>query len=188
MFSFFRKKIITHPTSLIGSAEVPNEFIAAIKRSHYDISEDGLLECISDNRSKNLVYYATIALRNYGTLKSIPILKSLIDYPKEDVKLCSVSAIGAIAGGDQTEYFAKLLDGTYKNKVWVMAIIWEVGDERALASVMRLAEKILKNQIRVNSQSDILYVIEYLEKYGDPQTVQYLVKKLKFRMPELNPW
>lgn len=187
MFGLNRKNIIDHPVSLIGDKEIPESFVKSLERWGYQITEEDLLRCIRDNRYKTAVYYAVVCLRSLGTKKCVPVLKSLTEYPKEDVQVCSVLAIGAISGSGETAYLSGLLESKFRNKFYVMATIWEVGDERAVDAVVEFAQKIIKKRISVRSQSDILYVTEYLERYTRSENTNS-VAPLKNMLPTLQPW
>lgn len=186
MFSFSRKpKLEELQVSLIGDRVMPNEFIASLRRRGYGMSEPDLLRCINENKSRNLVYYAVVGLRTVGTAKSLPVLKKMTDCPDADTKVCSVLAIGAIAGKDETEYYAELLDSSFRDKTYVMAVIWEAGDQRAYEAVTRLAQKVLSKKVKLHSQSDLLYITEYIKKYGHAEDDSFVIQRLLQLLPGL---
>jgi hypothetical protein len=182
---FKRKKRINQPISMIGEREIPDDFRKSLSHWGYQITESDLLRCISENRYKMAVYYAVVCLSSLGSERSIPLLKTLIDYPKYDVQVCAVLAIGAIGGSKETKYFSKLLDSRFKHKLYVMSVLWEVGDESALPAVVRLGEKIKAGKIVVRSQSEVLYVTEYLKKYSD-KDYKNLIGSLEEKLPKLD--
>lgn len=152
------------------------------------MTEQDLLRCISENKSKNLVYYAVVGLRSVGTAKSVDLLKKMTAYPNADIKVCSILAIGAIAGKDETAYYAELLDSGFRDKMYVMAVIWEVGDQRALDAVIRLAQKVLSKKVKLHSRSDLLYITEYIEKYGHTEDDSLIIQQLLQLLPELRSY
>lgn len=106
-------------------------------------SEEFFLSAISADKSKYDVFWAVIALRDCGTQKSLPALKSLSKYPKQDVRDSAVLTIAQIAGAAETPYFVQLLEDPLsgRSKVYALWAIGVSGDERALASVEQYVRK-----------------------------------------------
>jgi hypothetical protein len=156
-----------------------------ITRAHYELTEDGVLQCIADNKNRGLVYRAVLALRALGTPKSIPVLKKMTSYQMADVKVCSVLAIGAIAGPNETDYYADLLDSAFRDKTYVMSVIWEVGDERALDAVTRLAKKVLTHKVKPGYRHELLYITEYLDRFDTPDANALSAKLQELDVQEL---
>lgn len=177
---FFSKtlKAVELPLSLMDDTPVPSEFVGQLKRRGYKATEEDLLRCIKENKAKTLVYYAVICLKHYGSSKSIRVLKEMTEYPKEDVKVCAVLSIGHLAGKDETPYYAELLDSKFRGKDFVMAVIWQVGDKRAYNAVLRYANKVLAGKVTLHTQSDVLYIVRYLEKYSPSDADRTVMKKL----------
>ena len=118
------------------------EAIRLIRRKGFVPGEASLLEVIANPRNSMEVYWATIALWHFGTEKSIPVLKELTGYPKQDVKITSVHLIGKIAGAAETQFYCDLLASTtYKEKGSVMSVIADVADDRAVSAVLAYFEK-----------------------------------------------
>ena len=160
----------------------------ALERAGYNLNEVDLIKCIDENKSKMLVYHAVLALRNLGTSKSLSTLKRTVNYPMDDVKVCSVLAIGAIAREAETEYYASLLASpSFRHKVYAMAVIWEVGDDRAHQSVIALAKKALGHKIKLHTYCDALYIAEYLDRFKDEtsKTLSANLKQLDIPYPSL---
>ena len=73
------------------------------RRKHVPYSEDGFIEVLQLSTSSSMdVYWATIGLRDVGTVKCIPFLKEKLHYPKQDVKDCSILTIAHIAGAAES--------------------------------------------------------------------------------------
>ena len=177
---FFSKtpKAIELPLSLIDDTPIPGEFIKQLQRRGYKTTEEDLLRCIRENKAKTLVYYAVICLKQYGSSKSIEVLKEMTEYPKEDVKVCAVLSIGRLAGKNETPYYAELLDSKFRGKDFVMAVIWQVGDKRAYNAVLRYANKVLAGKVTLHTQSDVLYIVRYLEKHSPSEADWTVMRKL----------
>jgi HEAT repeat protein len=106
-------------------------------------SEEFFLSAINTDKSKFDVFWAVIALRDCGTPKSLPALKALSRYPKQDVKDSAVLTISQIAGAAETPYFVEMLEDplSARSKVYALWAIGVSGDERALASVEQYVRK-----------------------------------------------
>jgi len=129
--------------------------IRHIRRKGFVPSEDNLLEVIANPRNSMEVYWATIALRHFGTVKSIPAIKELTGYPKQDVKVTSVHLIGKIAGAGETQFYCDLLASTtYKEKGSVMWVIADVADDTAVPAVIAYFEK---NKARISRKKLVNY-------------------------------
>ena len=106
-------------------------------------SEDFFLPFIAPPGKKMDVYWATIALRSCGSLRSVEALKSLASYPVRDIQACAMLTIAQIAGAAETPYYAEcLLDGAYRgHKVYPLWAIGVAGDARALPAVEQYIRK-----------------------------------------------
>ena len=158
----------------------------ALKRAGYDKSEDELLRAIKENKSKKLVHCAVIGLWEYGTSKSIPILKTLVHYPSREVRATMAVTIGVIAKGGESKFFGELLDDPlYKDKEHPMTLLWEVGTDTALPAVLRYADKIIQRKLKTDT-NDPRYVKEYLERFRSPEVderiarLEPIIKTMKF--------
>ena len=178
----YRVNEVVIPSYIEYKPEELEYYLKRIKRSGYSLTEDSLSQAIKENKSKSVVYYAAMLLKEYGTTKSIPLLKSLSSYPNIDVKVVALTSIGVIAGGRESEYYASLLeDSRYKIKDYAILIIAEAGNEKALPSVKRYAKKILQGRIKLNSWPPIqLPIIHYFRRVGDDEA-----KELANRLSEL---
>jgi hypothetical protein len=67
-----------------------------------DPDEEFLLQVIAEQKNKYRVYWALLALRDCGTDKSLPVLKTLFFYPMQDVKCVAILTIAHIAGSRET--------------------------------------------------------------------------------------
>lgn len=173
------------PSYLAVDEDEPKFIWNSLKRGGYLPNEESLLQAIKDNKSRKLVYCAVLALKKYGTQKSLRTLKDLAYYPMNDVQTTSVLTVGAIAREHETAYYAELIDSPkYKDKMFPMVVVWEVGTDEALPAVKRLAEKIIKKKVRqINKNFDPPYIINYLKKYPSDE-VDKLVNDLKRFMEE----
>lgn len=139
--------------------------------------------------SKWDVYYAVLALRDCGTLRSVDALKSVLHYPMQDVKCTAVLTIAHIARELETPLYASLLlDPTYREKAYAMWAIQDAADERALDAVLeyfkRNRSKLLRGAL---ANETIPNGFEYLEKFinRDPRIAELFTDVLRF-LPKLD--
>lgn len=166
---------------LLDTSMIDTLFIwPPLTRAGYGQSEDELLRAIEENVSKQIVYYAVIGLWEYGSSKSLPVLKQLVHYPKQDVQTTSVVTIGKIAGETETEFYGELLeDPKYKDKMYPMTILWEVGSAAALPAVMRFADRVINHKIGAFADTiDPRYIRDYLGRHKDRDEVDAIIEKL----------
>ena len=100
------------------------------------LTEDAILDALRAARSKWDVYWGVIALRDFGTARSIPVLKNLTRYPMQDVKDCAVLTIAHIAGASETPFFLEALAAKGSHKAYPMWAIAVAGDDRAFSRVV----------------------------------------------------
>lgn len=104
-------------------------------------SEDFFLAQLSEGRSKHDVYWSAIALRDCGTLRSVPALKALANHPMRDVKDCALLTIAQIAGAQETPYYIERLTQGKGNKAYPLWAIGVAADERAIPAIAHYVRK-----------------------------------------------
>lgn len=152
--------------------------------------EDFFLAQITAQASRYDVWWATLALRECGTPRSVPALKALSGFPKQDVRDCALLTIAQIAGGAETPYFVeRLLDPKGGSKTYALWAIGAVGDERALSAVVRYVRK---NRKRLAADSDDprqqQEVLAYLYRMGETDRIRefaFLAPPLRSLSPHL---
>ena len=155
------------------------------------LTEDAILGVLQSPRSKWDVYWSVIALRDFGTARSVPVLKKLIHYPMQDVKDCALLTIAHIAGASETPFFLRVLAEKGSQKAYPMWAIEAVADERALSPVIDFVNTALRKIRRKRSdQSDAPYVmgLKYLARLGlertECQLTVDLLRKVWVNVPE----
>ena len=143
-----------------------------------EISEAYLLDKIEHNKSKMDVYYACLGLTLYGTSASIPTLKKLIYYPKQDVKCVAILQIARIAGSSETAFFTQsLFDKNYPEKGYAIWAIYEAADDSAIPAILEYfrinRKKLLNGAMQCETAT---YGLVYLYKFrqGRPDIEQLL--------------
>ncbi|MFH0133070.1 HEAT repeat domain-containing protein [Variovorax sp. VaC1] len=154
------------------------------KNKAFSWSEEFFLSTISTDKSKHDVFWAVLALRDCGTQKSLPALKALSRYPKQDVRDSAVLTIAQIAGATETPYFVQILEDPLSGRGRVYAL-WAIGvsaDERALASVEKYVRKNKKKLQAENmdprAQQEVLAFLYRVDASSLLQEFSFLVPPL----------
>jgi hypothetical protein len=122
-----------------------------------------------DSPRKHDVYWATIALRDCGTMQCVPALRAKLSYPMKDVKCTSLLTIAHLAGASETPLYAEaLLDASYPEKGYAMWAIRDAADERAVDAVLAYFRqnraKIRRGELTNATLPD---GIDYLSRYAE---------------------
>jgi len=164
------------------------EFVEkCIRRKDFEWSQEFFLRVIEQPRNQMEVYWAVIALRDCGTEKSIPILKNLLYFPKQDVKACSILTIAQISGAVETQLYADaLLDSKYRENGYALWAIWAVADSGAVKAVYFYINKNISNIRRDKLQigtygMGVEYLLKHLEGFDD--SCRLLKKLVELREP-----
>ncbi|QDU83744.1 hypothetical protein Pla163_08450 [Planctomycetes bacterium Pla163] len=149
-----------------------------IRRKDFEWSEAFFLSILEAPRTKMEVYWTVLALRDCGTAASVPALKELLYFPKQDVKACSVLTIALIAGASESKLYGDLLlDPKYSEKGYAMWAIAAVADHRAIDAVVayfrKNTGKIRRGELCSGAVGD---GIEFLGRYisGRPDVLMLL--------------
>lgn len=135
-----------------------------------EINEAHLMHAIQHPRSKYDVYWAVIGLRDCGTFNCIALLKSLSDYPMQDVKDCALLTIAHIGGASETPYFIHRLQdkGRKSHLLWAIEI---AADQRAIDAVIAFVTPELKKCIKSDSSAckdGTIEALKYLNRIQLP--------------------
>lgn len=162
------------------------EFIKkCIRRKNFAWHEDFFLEVIANPRNKMEVYWSVLALRGFGSERSIPILKELIYFPMQDVKACSILTIAQLAGAKETAFYASaLLDPKYREKDYALWAIWAVANDQAIKAVNAYLKKCLP-RVKSNRLGTPALAVEYLleQPVMSTETAKLLVKLVESKEP-----
>lgn len=141
-----------------------------LKKAGVDMNEDALINALDDpSVNKYTKYRATIALRKFGTKKSVPSLKRMIDYPMQDVKDCSVLTIAEISGKTGIPFLVDLLDKPKFKKAYTLWAIQSINDKSAIEPVknyMRDRLKFFHRPSAAKITGGIEYGLIYLDRYS----------------------
>jgi hypothetical protein len=132
-------------------------------------TEDWFLSVLEGTDKKYDVYWAVLALRDCGSLRSVPVLKTLLHFPMQDVKCCSILTIAHIAKEAESVFYGKtLIDPSYREKGYAMWAIRDAADERATDSVL-LYFRENRSKLRAGRliNGTVVDGIEYLHRVRD---------------------
>ena len=128
---------------------------------------DALIDLLKREKPKSAMPVACHSLADLNAKHAVPILKSLADYPVQDVKATSVLAVARLAGSEETPWLVECLSrkGTLKSYVlWALAA---VGDPAAYGAVKPWFEKHLRQLERdptADSPGNVVFAVAYLEQ------------------------
>jgi hypothetical protein len=130
-------------------------------------NEEYFLNVLNSSDKKFDIYWAILALRDCGTMLSVPALKEKLTYPMQDVKCTSILTIAHIAGAKETDYYTEALSSPeYREKSYAMWAINDAADHRAINPVLAYFKKNrskLKNGNLTNAT--LVHGIEFLARY-----------------------
>lgn len=163
-----------------------------LKRGWDPESEKSLIELIDQGTDLNLIYYATILLRDIGTPASIPALKKAMGYRKADVKITALWTISAIAGeAERGFYLAALLDKNYREKMTAIQCISRHCGEEAADAVAGRVEKLLpakRPRIAWNgNKTELTIAVTFIARFAHRAKVKQALARVASRWESLHP-
>ena len=150
---------------------------------------DALIDLLKREKPKSAMPVACHSLADLNARHAVPILKTLADYPLQDVKATSVLAVARLAGREETPWLVECLSrkGTLKGYVlWALAA---VADPAAYGPVKAWFEKQLRKLEKapaVDPTGNVAFAVAYLEQMTDyhPEVLG-LLDRLKAVAPVL---
>lgn len=157
--------------------------LSNLKKYCKTTDEISLLDAIKNAKSKEIKIFAIVLLKEYGTNKSIPVLKQLIQSENEDMRAVSLLSLAAIARESETKTYVYVLESNDKAiQQFALAAIYACGDEGAKDAISALSKKILANDFSSKFwdwSSDPLYIIGYLDRVsGDDESIRRLSQRV----------
>jgi len=150
---------------------------------------DALIDLLKREKPKSAMPVACHSLADLNAKHAVPVLKTLADYPVEDVKATSVLAVARLAGSEETPWLVECLSrkGTLKGYVlWALAA---VGDPAAYKAVKVWFEKHLRRLERNptgDSRGNVVFAVAYLEQMTEHHPeVTGLLDQFKVVAPQL---
>jgi HEAT repeat protein len=172
---------LTHPAAalLLPYEEQIQMDMSYFRKLGVKYEADALIELLKREKPKSAMPAACHSLADLNARHAVPILKTLADYPVQDVKATSVLAVARLAGREETPWLVECLarKGTLKGYVlWALAA---VGDPAAYGPVRAWFEKHLRQLERdpaVASPGNVVFAVAYLEQMTEhhPEVTELL--------------
>src|SRR5687768_3399147 len=126
-----------HPAAaaLLPFEERLEDDVSYFRKLGVKYEADALIDLLKREKPKSAMPVACHSLADLNARHAVPVLKTLADYPVEDVKATSVLAVARLAGSEETAWLVECLSrkGTLKSYVlWALAV---VGDPAAYVAV-----------------------------------------------------
>jgi len=160
-----------HPTAeaLLPYEERLQDDVTYFRKLGVKYEADSLIELLKREKPKSAMPIACHSLADLNARHAVPVLKTLADYPVEDVKATSVLAVARLAGNDETPWLVECLSrkGTLKSYVlWALA---SIGDPAAYEPVKTWFEKHLRKLERdpAVNPGGAVFAVAYLEQMTD---------------------
>ena len=180
-----------HPTasSLLPYGESVQDNVSYFKKLGVKYEADALIDLLKREKPRSAMPVACHSLADLNARHAVPVLKSLADYPVQDVKATSVLAVARLAGREETSWLLECLSrkGTLKGYVlWALAA---VGDPAAYGTVATWFEKQLR-RLEKDPAGDplgnVVFAVAYLEQMTDHHPeVGGLLDRFKAVVPKL---
>ena len=180
-----------HPSaaSLVRDDEDVREDMNYFRKLGISNEPESLIEVLTRQKPKSAMPIACHSLADMRAKEAIPVLKSLADFPIEDVKATSVLAVARLCGMDETAWLVECLTrkGTLKGYVlWALAA---VADPKAYAAVKAwfLPQlRKLERDLDADSHGNVVYAVAYLEQMTQhyPE-VRELLERFRTLAPQL---
>lgn len=138
------------------------------KKRQFRWDENFFLEVLERPRNKYDVYWAAIALRKVGTVKSVNPLRALLTFPMQDVKCVSILTIAHIMREQSTPISCLALpDPSYPEKTYAMWAINDAADARAVPAVLEYFSK-NKSKLKGGKLTNSTFVdgVQFLAKHA----------------------
>jgi HEAT repeat protein len=179
-----------HPTAeaLLPYEERLQDDVAYFRKLGVKYEADALIELLKREKPRSAMPIACHSLADLNARQAVPVLKTLADYPVEDVKATSVLAVARLTGGDETPWLVECLSrkGTLKSYVlWALA---SIGDPAAYEAVKTWFEKHLRKLERdpAVNPGGAVFAVAYLEQMTDDHPeVTGLLDRFKVVAPKL---
>ena len=180
-----------HPTAamLLPYEERLKDDMLYFRKLGVKYEADALIDLLKREKPKSAMPVACHSLADLNAKHAIPVLKTLADYPVQDVKATSVLAVARLAGSDETPWLVECLSKKRTLKSYVLWALAAVGDPAAYGPVKTWFEKHLRKLER-NPNSDslgnVVFAVAYLEQMTEhrPEVVG-LLDRFKLVAPKL---
>jgi hypothetical protein len=180
-----------HPTAavLLPDEERVNDDVSYFRKLGVKYEPDALIALLKREKPKSAMPAACQSLADLNAKHAVPVLKTLADYPVQDVKAASVLAVARLAGSDETPWLVECLSMPRTLKGYVLWALSAVGDPAAYGAVKTWFEKHLRKLERdpsSDSLGTVVFAAAYLEQMTEHHSeVIALLDRFKVVVPKL---
>lgn len=158
-----------HPAaaSLARGDDDVRDDIAYFRKLGIPYEAKSLIEVLTRHKPKSAMPIACHSLADMRALEAIPVLKSLADFPVEDVKATSVLAVARLCGNDETPWLVECLSrkGTLKGYVlWGLAAVADPAAYEAVKAWFIPQLRKLERSPHGDSRGNVVFAVAYLEQ------------------------
>jgi hypothetical protein len=180
-----------HPTAamLLPYEERLKDDMSYFRKLGVKYEADALIDLLKREKPKSAMPVACHSLADLNAKHAVPVLKTLADYPVEDVKATSVLAVARLAGSEETPWLVECLSSKRTVKGYVLWALAAVGDPAAHGAVRTWFEKHLRKLERdpaADSLGNVVFAVAYLEQMTEHHPeVTGLLDRFKVVAPKL---
>lgn len=176
--------------------------LLALRGTRHPSVEDWGLNLLKRTVNEYDIYYITLLLHKIGTQKSVPALRRLLDYHRQDVKSLAFAAIADIEKEKEAMFYTRcLMRGHLKFEA--MEAIYKYADENAIQAVTaRITELLSKRRSSArmtietvkNGFTDLMLGMEFLFRFRTAKadvkkTFSWITeKRADYLLPEEREW
>lgn len=176
--------------------------LLALRGTHNPAVEDWAHNLLKRTSNEYDVYYITLLLHKVGTQKSVPVLRRLLEYQRQDVKSLAFATLADIEKEKEAMFYMRcLLRGQLKFEA--MEAIYKYADENAIQAVTtRITELLSKRRSNArmtietvkNGFTDLMLGMEFLFRFRTAKsdirkTFSWITeKRADYLLPEEKEW
>jgi hypothetical protein len=176
--------------------------LLALRGTRHPAVEDWALNLLKRTVNEYDIYYITLLLHKVGTQKSVPALRRLLEYHRQDVKSLAFAAIADIEKEKEAMFYTRcLMRGHFKFEA--MEAIYKYADENAIQAVTaRITELLSKRRSSArmtietvkNGFTDLMLGMEFLFRFRTAKsdvkkTFSWITeKRADYLLPEEREW
>ena len=170
-----------HPTAaaLLPYEERLEDDVSYFRKLGVKYEADTLIDLLKREKPKSAMPVACHSLADLNAKHAVPVLKTLADYPVEDVKATSVLAVARLAGREETAWLVECLSRKATVKGYVLWALAAVGDPAAYVAVRTWLERQLRKLERDpagDPRGNVVFAVAYLEQMTEhhPEVTELL--------------
>jgi HEAT repeat protein len=184
------------------NSNVRRSALLALRMAGSPAVEDWALSLLKRTANEYDIYYITLLLHKTGTRKSLPALRRLLEYHRQDVKSLAFATIADIEKEKEAMFYMRCLQRG-QLKFEAMEAIYKYADENAIHAVIsRITELLSKRRSSArmtietvkNGFTDLMLGMEFLFRFRTAKsdvkkTFSWITeKRADYLLPEEREW